>query len=143
MTNTMSLRVTISYFLLLVFFLFSVSTVANAGLLDQIKDTAGETLQNAGVAPASEQAAKTPTQVVGLIIKTMLALVSVIFVVLTIYAGFTWMTARGNDEKMQAAVGTLEHAIIGLVITMSAYVLAYFIFNIVLESVGFDSILTQ
>ncbi len=120
-----------------------VAPFASAGLITDIGSAGLATLRSAGIATNTSPYPKTPTQVVGLVIKTMLALVSVIFVVLTLYAGFTWMTARGNDEKVEAAIGTLQTAIIGLVITMSGYVLAYFIFNVVLESVGLGSILVQ
>ena len=145
----MSLRATFSYFLFLAVFLFFVNTVfapipASAGLVDQISNSATNTLENAfNQTFSAADAVRTPTQVVGFVIKTMLAFVSVVFVVLVLYAGFTWMTARGNDEALTTAIGTLQTAIVGLVITMAAYVLAYFIFNVVLEATTGSSILIQ
>jgi cytochrome bd-type quinol oxidase subunit 2 len=61
------------------------------------------------------------------VIKTILALVGTIFLVLTIYAGIIWMTAAGNDEQVTKATGMIKSAVIGLVIVMSAYAITYFI----------------
>src|SRR3989338_4740690 len=64
---------------------------------------------------------------VGTVIKAVLAMVGTIFLVLTIYAGILWMTASGNDEQVTKATGIIKAAIIGLVITMSAYAITYFV----------------
>ncbi|OGH80441.1 MAG: hypothetical protein A3I29_00265 [Candidatus Magasanikbacteria bacterium RIFCSPLOWO2_02_FULL_44_11] len=64
---------------------------------------------------------------VGTVIKAVLAMVGTIFLVLTIYAGILWMTASGNDEQVTKATGIIKAAIIGLVITMSAYGITFFI----------------
>lgn len=61
------------------------------------------------------------------VIKTILALVGTIFLILTIYAGIMWMTAAGNDEQVGKAVGMIKSAVIGLVIVMSAYAITYFV----------------
>jgi len=44
-----------------------------------------------------------------------------------IYAGFKWMTAAGDPEDVKKAKATIRMAIIGLVITGSAYALWKFI----------------
>jgi len=61
------------------------------------------------------------------VIKTVLALVGTIFLVLTIYAGIMWMTAGGNDEQVGKALNMIKAAVIGLVIVMSAYAVTYFV----------------
>ena len=61
------------------------------------------------------------------VIKTILALVGTIFLILTIYAGIMWMTAQGEDEKVTKALNMIRSAIIGLVIVMSAYAITYFV----------------
>lgn len=63
------------------------------------------------------------------IIKVVLGFLAVIFLVLTIIAGFRWMTAGGNDEEVKKAVGTIKNSIIGLVIVLAAYAITYFVFT--------------
>lgn len=61
------------------------------------------------------------------VIKTVLALVGTIFLVLTIYAGIMWMTAGGNDEQVTKALNMIKATVIGLIIVMSAYAVTYFV----------------
>ena len=67
------------------------------------------------------------SQTVGNYIKIALSLVGTIFIALTVYAGFLWMTASGEDEKVTKAKDILQAAVIGLVITVSAYSITYFV----------------
>lgn len=67
------------------------------------------------------------TDSVSAVIKAVLALVGTIFLILTIYAGILWMTARGNEEQVTKAVGIIKTSIIGLVVIMSAYAITYFV----------------
>ena len=67
-----------------------------------------------------------PTMI-GTIIKAVLSLVGLIFFVLTVYAGFLWMTARGEDEKISKSKEILKSSIAGLFIVVSAYAITYFV----------------
>jgi len=67
------------------------------------------------------------SQTVGNYIKIALSLVGTIFIALTVYAGFLWMTASGEDEKVTKAKDILQAAVIGLIITVSAYSITYFV----------------
>ncbi len=74
----------------------------------------------------------TPTDlltIIGTIINVALGFLGVIFLLLTIYAGFLWMTAQGNEEQTAKAKGILTTAIVGLVITLAAYSIAAFVVN--------------
>lgn len=62
------------------------------------------------------------------LIKTALGLLGFIFVVLTIYAGFLWMTAGGNSDQVKKAKGIMTNTVIGLIIVVSAYAITWFIF---------------
>jgi hypothetical protein len=73
--------------------------------------------------------------IIGNIINVFLGLLGVIFLVLVIYAGFTWMTAGGDETKVKRAKDTLIRAVVGLIITLSAYAITAFIFN-ALENAG-------
>ncbi len=67
--------------------------------------------------------------VISRVIYTLLSFIGILFFGLVIYGGFTWMTARGNEEKVKKAEGLIMSAIVGLVITLSAYALSYFLIN--------------
>lgn len=56
-----------------------------------------------------------------------LGLVGVIFLGLMIYAGILWMIAQGNEDKVNRAKDTLLNALVGFIITLSAYALSYLI----------------
>ncbi len=64
----------------------------------------------------------------GMIIQIFLGFLGIIFIVLTIWAGYNWMTAGGNEEKVNKAKTTLIRAVIGLIITVSSYAIWRFIF---------------
>jgi hypothetical protein len=61
-------------------------------------------------------------------IKIVLGFLAIIFLGLTLMAGFNWMTASGNEEQIKKAQATLKAAIIGLIIVLAAYTVTYFIF---------------
>lgn len=65
--------------------------------------------------------------VVGTVINAALSLIGLIFLVLMVYAGFMWMTAQGDEAKVDKAKDIIRAAIIGLVITISAYAITYFV----------------
>jgi hypothetical protein len=70
-----------------------------------------------------------PTSI-GQVVGAVLAFIGVIFLILMIYAGFTWMMARGNQQDVQKAKDMIEAAIIGLIIVMAAYAITAYIGNI-------------
>ncbi|MBU1663142.1 hypothetical protein KJ627_01270 [Patescibacteria group bacterium] len=74
----------------------------------------------------------TPTDIrviIANIIKIILGLLGIIFLVLIIYAGFNWMTAAGDEEKVTKATDTLRRAIIGLIIIIAAFAIATLVLN--------------
>lgn len=73
---------------------------------------------------------------IGLIINVLLGFLGVIFLVLTIYAGFLWMTAGGNADQVEKAKKMLIQAIIGLVILLSAYAISNFVIGAISGATG-------
>ena len=73
------------------------------------------------------------TNIVGNFITGFLALLGIIFIVLIILAGYNWMTAAGDEEKVNKAKDTLTRAIIGLVITVGAYAISQFVMDRLLK----------
>jgi hypothetical protein len=64
---------------------------------------------------------------IGLIISTALSFLGVIFLILMIYGGFLWMTAKGNEQQVEKAKTLITAAVIGLIIVISAYAISYFV----------------
>lgn len=64
---------------------------------------------------------------IGRIVGAALAFIGIVFFILIIYGGFTWMTARGNEEKVTKAKELIINASIGLVIVLAAYAIVSYI----------------
>lgn len=56
-----------------------------------------------------------------------LSVIGVIFVILLVFAGFKYMTAAGNEDKIKDSLKQITQAVIGLVIILSAWSISYFI----------------
>jgi hypothetical protein len=65
---------------------------------------------------------------VGQIINVVFGLFGTIFIVLTVLAGFKYMTARGDGKKTGEALDSIRHAILGLIITSGSYAIWQFVF---------------
>src|SRR3989338_3486450 len=61
------------------------------------------------------------------IINVALGLLGIVAVVIILLGGFTWMTAAGNEEKVDKARKLIVAGIIGLAIILSAYAIARFV----------------
>ena len=75
-------------------------------------------------------------EIIGSIIGFLLAFLGSIFFVLTLYAGFLWMLAHGNDEYTKKAKDILTAAIIGLIIVLGSYAIVTFVFSSVDSTVN-------
>jgi len=60
-------------------------------------------------------------ELIGQVVSIFLGFLGMIFIILTIYAGFTYMTAQGSEEKTKKALDTLRTALIGLAIVVGSY----------------------
>lgn len=67
--------------------------------------------------------------VIGMIVSAFLGILGVIFVVLIIIAGYKWMMATGEEQKVTEAKDTLRRAIIGLTIIVGAYAIWMYVFD--------------
>jgi hypothetical protein len=95
-------------------------------LLDVFIPTTGigklkQSLTNVGTqAYGAETPPDLPT-LVGRIIGQIIALLGVLFLALTVYGGYKWMMARGNEQEVEKAKETIKAGIIGLGIMLGAY----------------------
>ncbi len=64
---------------------------------------------------------------VGDIIGMVLSFIGVLFLIIIIYSGIMWMTAMGNDQRVDKAKTMVINATIGLIIVFAAYAITNFI----------------
>lgn len=74
-----------------------------------------------------------PTAVVN-VINYILLFLGLIAVIMILWGGFQWLTAGGNEEKVDKAKKILTAAIIGLVIVLFAYAIANFVISVLLNA---------
>ncbi len=65
--------------------------------------------------------------IIARIIKSLLGFLGIIFVLLIIYAGFLWMTAGGNESKIEESRKYLSRSVIGLIIILASYSITGFV----------------
>jgi hypothetical protein len=104
------------------------STLSSSPMLDKLQAVGGF----AGY-DSTNTSETTLLDLVGMTIGVGLGLLGVIFVILIIIAGYNWMTAAGDQEKITKAGSTIRSAIIGLLIVVSAYAIWMFISTIILS----------
>lgn len=61
------------------------------------------------------------------VISGFLAIIGLYLLIYLLYAGYNWMTARGEEEKVEKAKDTINRLIIGLIIIVGAYAISIFV----------------
>lgn len=111
--------------------MFAAVSVPIATAANEINTLIGEQLEPVEevYSPNNPVTEKTLAESVARIIRAVLGFLGIIFLVLMIYAGFTWMTAAGNEEKVSTAKKIMVAAVIGAAIVLSAYAITYFVID--------------
>jgi len=61
------------------------------------------------------------------VIQWVLGILALVAVIMIIYGGFMWMTAGGNEEKVEKAKKIISAAVIGLIIVLLAWAIVIFV----------------
>lgn len=94
----------------------------------------GSFLEKAGQAAEYGDADElTFAKILGGVVQTLLSFIGIIFLALIVYAGFLWMTARGDESQIEKSKSIITAAVIGLVITLAAYSITAFVVPKILE----------
>ena len=109
------------------FFLVSDALVVSAFESDLVMDQYNQ--EDAFRQASGFSQSTTIGEVVQMAIEGFLGLLAVIFVILMILAGYNWMTAGGDEQKVTKAKDTIRAAIIGLIIIVAAYAITFFVFK--------------
>ncbi len=113
--------------IILIFLVLNVTSVSAVDIMQKY-----DSFMRAG--EMGEGVVESPSNIVARIIKIVLGFVGVIFIVLIIYAGFMWMTAAGNEERIEKAKKIIIRATIGIAIVLLAYTITYTITELLIES---------
>lgn len=103
--------------------------------LDQLRAAGGA--NGAGFSNANNPT--DPRTLAARIIRTVLGVIGTIFLVLTVYAGFLWMTAGGNDEQISKARRLILDGAMGLAVVLAAYSITVFVSRFLLDSTSGSS----
>jgi len=118
-----------------IFLVFSFYNKANLAFA-QINTEALEEQDNAFMDTAPYDETFTIGAAVATVIKAFLGLLGITFIFLMVLAGYHWMTAAGDEQKITKAKDTIRTAIIGLVIIVAAYSITYFVFKALGSATG-------
>ena len=92
-------------------------------------------LETVGTAASLPAKPNLPTTL-GQVIRGLLSVLGIIFLIYTIYAGFLWLTAHGEEEKITKAKAILRGSITCLIIIMAAYAITSFVIYYVGTATG-------
>ena len=114
------------------FFVVNSTLAATIPLLNpevgtKIKDS-GQVFGNTSGYDTTASDDKTIGRLVASLVQIVLSLLGIIFFILMVYAGYNWMTAAGDEKKIEKAQHTLRTAVIGLIIIVLAYAFTWFVF---------------
>ena len=101
------------------------STIASCKTPESTGSSGQITLKDPLNLPAGD-----PTALWARLIGALLAFVGVGALVTFVYAGFMFLTSSGNPEQVKKAKDTMIYAVLGVAVSMGAYVILSYIFDI-------------
>lgn len=126
------MRYIISAFLITLFLLQGASaSTLNADVYSDMAGKSGDLADGAGFDESADAAT-----VIATVIKVFLSILGIIFIILVIRAGYKYMTAEGDEGKVEEALDTIKRAVVGLIIIVSAYAITAFVFKNMPSSAG-------
>ena len=117
---------------LLIIFILSIILMPNFGYANVLSDI-DSNLTNFQNKVGLPSGAVSPVGWIINIINMALGLLGLFFVILIMYGGFTWMTAQGDDKKVQKAKDIIKNSIYGIAIVLLAAVIANVVFEIIIR----------
>jgi hypothetical protein len=74
-------------------------------------------------------------QIIINLVSYLLTFLGLAAVIVVLYSGYLWMTAAGNEQRIESAKSTLRAGIIGLALILSAYAITQFAIDTVITKV--------
>jgi len=121
--------------ILIIAFLIPISSLSATTDKDTISSLLRDTAGTEGAGYYDGTHATSLSIIIADVIKLALSLLGVVFIVLMIYGGYTWMTAAGNDEQIAKAKKTMTAAVVGMTIVLLSYAITVFVTRYLTASV--------
>lgn len=112
-----------------------VSAQTAAGPVDHLTNVGEGMGLNPDPAKSSDALANT----MGTIIKTSISVAGAIMMAYIVYAGWLWMTASGEEDKISKAKTILRGSITGLLIIFTAYIITSTVIDRFSRAAGYDT----
>lgn len=100
---------------------FPLATVRADTVANELKQ---QTSAFAGAKGAGLATSRDPRAIASSLVKIFLSFVGTLCLVYFIYAGYLWMTAAGDEEKITKAKHILRNSTVGVLLVLSAYSIA-------------------
>ncbi|MBU1350244.1 IPT/TIG domain-containing protein, partial [Patescibacteria group bacterium] len=117
--------------IILVFLLSITFSMANFAMADNVDVWGG---QGGNIGSVIGLGGGDPRVMVARIIQIFLGFLGIIAVILTMYAGWMYMTADGDDERINKAKAILKNAVIGLIIILLSFAIVSLVLNKLLDA---------
>lgn len=82
-----------------------------------------------GTGPYAPYRDRHPALIIIGIVNISLTFLGIVFIGLTVYAGFLFLFAQGNKDNISKALSIIKNSVIGLAIVLATYALTSFIFQ--------------
>lgn len=116
--------------LTIIIFGLAQANVSSAGVFDQIIGGFSKTGGEAGYTLVDGRPKHEFTQAWAIYANGLAIMMAVFFTILSIFAGYLWMTAQGNEEQVARAKKVLIGAVIGLSLVLASRIIAELAFDI-------------
>lgn len=93
-----------------------------------LRDGIDRSANISGLKPAGGEEITLPV-LIGNFLKGGMVLLGLVFLILILYAGITWMIAGGEEKNITKAQRTMINASIGLIVTLLAYQITSYVIN--------------
>ena len=115
------------FFIVLIFLCFNVFLpIASANVFSDITKKLGDFNQGAQLPTNVSQSENIIVLIIS-IINVALTFLGLIFIVLILYGGFTYMTAGGDSKRTEKAVNIMKDSVIGVAIIFISYGLVNYV----------------
>lgn len=111
---------------LLFLLIFSASPVS-AQLINPTKKAEMEKNANSLATTSGYSTEKTIEDLAATVIRVITGILGVLFLSFAFVAGYNWMNAGGNEEKIKKSKETLRDLLIGLILVLAVYALASYL----------------
>lgn len=134
MKKFFSKKILIFFLCILLFSLFSPALVEASGAKQKFTTSLEKTAGSEGAGYSNNQLRQEPAVMIGRLVKTILALIGMLLLILLIYGGFIWMNSHGNETEVKRAQSIIQNALIGVVVVLMAYAITQLFFNLWFDS---------